>query len=279
MFSQARRCQNAFLFAFAVCLFAACAKPVAKFTSDMGVHSAPATIEFTNQSSKASAYYWDFGDGSTSTEANPAHRYSTSGNYVVTLQATAKNNSALDSNRIQIIGPKNCMVEISSTYGNIVVALSNKTPIHRDNFFKLVEEGFYTDLLFHRVIDGFVVQGGDPTDIGTGGPGYDLPAEFDPELTHVRGALAAARQPDEVNPDRRSNGSQFYIVSGRPVEESDLDAMQIRKGISYSSATRQQYINNGGQMVYIDRKGSSNLALAVIVKAYFVLCADDCILN
>ena len=254
MLSSPRFSYGAILFTTAIVLLTACAKPIAKFTSDLSDNTAPATVKFTNESLKAETYLWNFGDGKTSTEANPAHRYSASGNYLVTLEASAKNKMALDSHRIQIIGPINCMVEITTSYGKMVVSLSDKTPGHRDNFIKLVEEGFYTDLLFHRVIDGFMIQGGDPTSrgagkgtmLGSGGPGYQIPAEFDQELAHVKGALAAARTGDAGNPERKSSGSQFYIVSGRPVVDRDLDAMQTRKGITYSTETRKAYLENGG---------------------------------
>ncbi len=246
MHSNASLSRSASLFVTVFFLFCACAKPMAKFSGDQSDSSAPAYVKFINQSTKADTYFWDFGDGASSTELSPTHKYVTSGNYLVTLKASTKDRIALDSNWVQVVSPTSCMVEISTSLGKIVVALSDKTPLHRDNFYKLVEEGFYTDLLFHRVVSGFVVQGGDPTGVGTGGPDYEIPAEFDPELAHVRGALAAARQPDEVNPDRNSNGSQFYIVTGRPVEDSDIDGMQIRKGITYSSATRQAYLENGG---------------------------------
>ena len=254
MYSYPRFFQSFLLVVVAAVLLSACAKPVAKFTSDVSDNTAPATVKFANESSKAETYLWDFGDGKTSTDPNPSHRYTVSGNYLVTLQASAKDKTALDSHRIQIIGPINCMVEITTPYGKMVVSLSDKTPGHRDNFIKLVEEGFYNDLLFHRVIDGFMVQGGDPTSrgadknarLGMGGPGYQIPAEFDQELAHVKGALAAARTGDAGNPERKSSGSQFYIVSGRPVEDRDLDAMQTRKGITYSSETRKAYLENGG---------------------------------
>jgi peptidyl-prolyl cis-trans isomerase B (cyclophilin B) len=252
--SSSRGSHTFLLTFFFVLLLSACAKPIAKFTSDTSDNTAPATVKFANQSEKAETYLWNFGDGTTSTEANPNHRYSTSGNYLVTLEASAKNKMALDSHRIQIVGPINCMVEITTPYGKMVISLSDKTPGHRDNFIKLVEEGFYTDLLFHRVIDGFMIQGGDPTSrgagknamLGSGGPGYQIPAEFDQELAHVKGALAAARTGDAGNPERKSSGSQFYIVSGRPVADRDLDAMQTRKGITYSTETRKAYLENGG---------------------------------
>ena len=112
--------------------------------------------------------------------------------------------------------------------GDIVVRLYDETPIHRDNFLKLAKEGYYDGTLFHRVIKGFMIQGGDPDSkgapagkmLGVGGPDYTLEAEIKEGLFHKRGALAAARQGDEVNPERRSSGSQFYIVWGQVYNES-----------------------------------------------------------
>lgn len=114
-------------------------------------------------------------------------------------------------------------VKISTSLGDIVVKLYDETPLHRDNFLKLAEEGYYNGTIFHRVIKDFMIQGGDPDSknptpngsYGTGGPDYTIPAEIVPGMYHKRGALAAARQGDEVNPERRSSGSQFYIVWGK----------------------------------------------------------------
>ena len=121
-------------------------------------------------------------------------------------------------------------VKIETTLGDIIVRLYDETPIHRDNFVKLVKEGYYDGTLFHRVIRDFMIQGGDPDSkgapagkmLGVGGPDYTLEAEIKDNLYHKRGALAAARQGDEVNPERRSSGSQFYIVWGQVFKESQL---------------------------------------------------------
>lgn len=130
-------------------------------------------------------------------------------------------------------------VSIETSLGTIVVELYNETPKHRDNFLKLVGEGFYDGTLFHRVIGGFMAQGGDPQSkdaapgvrLGTGGPGYTIDAEIDPAFVHVKGALAAARQGDQVNPQRRSSGSQFYIVQGRDVTPQSLQSIvQSKRG-------------------------------------------------
>lgn len=114
------------------------------------------------------------------------------------------------------------MIRIKTTLGDITVRLYDETPLHKANFEKLVGEGFYNGTIFHRVIAGFMNQGGDPNTIpgneangrpGTGGPGYTIPAEIHPHLKHKKGALASARLPDQVNPRRESSGSQFYIVN------------------------------------------------------------------
>lgn len=121
-------------------------------------------------------------------------------------------------------------VKIQTMLGDIVVRLYDETPIHRDNFVKLVKAGYYDGTLFHRVIKDFMIQGGDPDSkgvpagkmLGVGGPDYTLEAEIKDGLFHKRGALAAARQGDEVNPERRSSGSQFYIVWGQVYHEGQL---------------------------------------------------------
>lgn len=155
--------------------------------------------------------------------------------------------------------PTRPLVEIRSSMGTMIVALYNETPVHRDNFLKLAREGAYDSLLFHRVVPGFMAQSGDPeskrarleTPLGTGGPGYTLPAEIIPELAHFRGALAAARLPDEVNLERRSNGSQFYLVQGQAQTSEDLSRVIERNArfgtpVTYTDEQRRRYIGQGG---------------------------------
>lgn len=125
---------------------------------------------------------------------------------------------------------KRTQVKIETTEGNIVVELYNETPKHRDNFIKLAQEGMYDSTLFHRVIRNFMIQAGDPDSknaadtamLGSSDVGYTIPTEFVPEFFHKRGALAAARQGDNVNPERASSGCQFYIVTGRKFREAQL---------------------------------------------------------
>lgn len=131
--------------------------------------------------------------------------------------------------------PGDVLVEIKTTEGDLTVRLFGDTPRHRDNFVKLAKEGYYNGVLFHRVINEFMVQTGDPDSktapagkmLGSGGPGYDIEAEIVyPTHFHKRGALAAARQGDQVNPERRSSGSQFYIVTGKAYNDSTLNQME-----------------------------------------------------
>lgn len=142
---------------------------------------------------------------------------------VVFLVACAnKSTSAGDGDEKKVL--------IKTEFGDMIVKLYNETPLHRDNFLKLVDEGFYNDLLFHRVIKSFMVQGGDPDSknapagkrLGAGGPGYEINAEIVDGLYHKKGALSAARQGDNVNPERKSSGSQFYIVQGEVYNDEML---------------------------------------------------------
>jgi peptidyl-prolyl cis-trans isomerase B (cyclophilin B) len=130
---------------------------------------------------------------------------------------------------------KRVQVKLETTMGDITLALYNETPLHRDNFVKLVKEGVYDSTLFHRVIKQFMIQAGDPQSktasdtamLGSGDVGYTVPAEFRKELFHRRGVLAAAREPDEVNPEKASSGCQFYIVTGRKFTPAQIERLEI----------------------------------------------------
>jgi cyclophilin family peptidyl-prolyl cis-trans isomerase len=248
-----------FLFALSL-LAASCARPVADFSYTGEQYMAPVTVNFENNSKNAGSFEWDFGDGTTAADAAPSHTYNASGNYSVKLKATKGGKTTVAEKRIMITAPIECLVEIETNYGTMTVQLSNATPQHRDNFIKLAEEGFYDGTLFHRVIEGFMIQGGDPSSrnaspqqqLGTGGPGYTIPAEFADSLVHVKGALSAARQGDQVNPEKRSSGSQFYIVQGKPLTDEALDNMEARKGIHYTPEQRTAYKTVGGTP-FLDR--------------------------
>ena len=143
-------------------------------------------------------------------------------------------------------------IRISTDSGVIVVRLSDSTPLHRDNFVKLVKAGFYDSLLFHRVMPQFMIQGGDPSSknaepaTALGGGGMDMvriPAEFNPGLYHKKGALAAAR---DNNPEKASSASQFYIVEGKLYTDEQLNNIEQQKGFKYTPEQREMYKTVGG---------------------------------
>lgn len=146
-------------------------------------------------------------------------------------------------------GPTYAMIE--TEFGNMKVELYDSTPLHKENFIKLANEGFYDDLLFHRVIKGFMVQGGDPNSkdapkgqgLGAGGPGYKIDAEIG--APHFKGTLAAARQ-GSGNPDKQSSGSQFYIVQGQTYTPDQLKGTALSKGITYNEDQIKKYGTLGG---------------------------------
>lgn len=149
---------------------------------------------------------------------------------------------------------KKYYVLIETSFGNMVVQLYNETPKHRDNFIKLVKEGFYDGLLFHRVINNFMIQGGDPNSrdarpgqmLGNGNLGYTIPAEFVKGLIHKKGALAAARMGDNVNPSKASSACQFYIVQGNVWPQDQLQRLAMQMGKSLDQQQIDVYTTVGG---------------------------------
>lgn len=245
--------RKAILFILVLGVFS-CARPIAKFDYSQEKNIAPAKIAFTNGSQNAESYFWDFGDGNSSTEPNPEHTYTLSGNYSVSLTAIKGGKKTTSEQKLSIEAPKECLVFMETSMGDMTFKLFDETPKHRDNFLKLAEEGYYKDLVFHRIIEGFMVQGGDPNSrgadinkpLGSGGPSYRIDAEFNAKLAHVKGALAAARTGGPSNPKKMSSGSQFYIVQGKEVSIRDLNNFELRKGIEYTEETKVQYQKLGG---------------------------------
>jgi peptidyl-prolyl cis-trans isomerase B (cyclophilin B) len=148
--------------------------------------------------------------------------------------------------------PKKELILIETDFGNMKIDLYDSTPLHKENFIKLTKEGFYDGLLFHRVINQFMIQGGDPDSkgaapgqaLGAGGPGYTIDAEIGAH--HFKGVLAAARRGGPGNPEKKSSGSQFYIVHGKPVTEAELQSTARQKGIVYSPEDIAKYLKLGG---------------------------------
>ena len=177
-------------------------------------------------------------------------------------------------------------VLIQTTEGDITVRLYDQTPQHRDNFLKLAAEGYYDGTLFHRVIKDFMIQGGDPDSIGApagkslgvGGPDYAIEAEILPELFHKRGALCAARQGDEVNPTKRSSGSQFYIVWGKKYSEGELRQMDKQLQMQQEQSVFNSLVTKNRDLILKlrrerDRAGLSALQDELLAETHAV-CAS-----
>ena len=164
---------------------------------------------------------------------------------------------------------KRTLVKLETTMGNITLALYNETPKHRDNFIKLVKEGVYDSTLFHRVIKQFMIQAGDPDSknasdtamLGSGDVGYTIPAEFNPKFFHKKGVLAAARQGDDVNPEKASSGCQFYIVTGRKFTEPQLLGMENKINEQREEALFDSLARQHMKEIYKMRKAGDNAGL------------------
>lgn len=164
---------------------------------------------------------------------------------------------------------KRTLVKLETTMGNITVALYNETPKHRDNFIKLVKGGVYDSTLFHRVIKQFMIQAGDPDSknasdtamLGSGDVGYTIPAEFNPKFFHKKGVLAAARQGDDVNPEKASSGCQFYIVTGRKFTEPQLLGMENKINEQREEALFDSLARQHMKEIYKMRKAGDNAGL------------------
>ena len=164
---------------------------------------------------------------------------------------------------------KRTLVKLETTMGNITVALYNETPNHRDIFIKLVKEGVYDSTLFHRVIKQFMIQAGDPDSknasdtamLGSGDVGYTIPAEFNPKFFHKKGVLAAARQGDDVNPEKASSGCQFYIVTGRKFTEPQLLGMENKINEQREEALFDSLARQHMKEIYKMRKAGDNAGL------------------
>ena len=242
-----------YLFGLTVLLFISCGKPKASFVANyVDEVKSKTNIAFKNNSKNAGKSTWYFGDGTTSSETDPQHDYSSFGTLMVILEVSKGEDIDRDTQYLTIVEPPRTKVKIETDFGNMIAELYNSTPFHRDNFIRLANDKFYDGLLFHRIMDGFMVQGGDPDSrdappgqvLGMGGPGYLLKPEIG-EL-HYTGTLAAARMPDNVNPNRESSGSQFYIVEGRRWSTIELANIGSQIGITYTPEQKQIYTQRGG---------------------------------
>lgn len=240
-----------FLFASVAALLVSCssAKNAVQMTVNGGM-MVPANLTF-GAPTGADSYAWDFGDGTTSSETNAKHTYYKPGKYTVKLTTKKGTKMTEKTQEIEIKEPERYLVDLETSFGTMRIELSKKTPLHTANFLKLANEGYYDDLLFHRVIWEFMIQGGDPNSrnapagqsLGFGGPEYLIPAEITKELVHTKGALSAART---NNPEKKSSGSQFYIVQGRKLDDATLDQMETFGNKKYTPEQREAYKTLGG---------------------------------
>lgn len=189
--------------------------------------------------------------------------------------SAANNNptSEMESNNTTAPDTSSAMVDIKTSLGDIRILLYGETPKHRDNFIKLVESDFYNGTLFHRVINKFMIQAGDPDSkgaapgkmLGAGGPGYQIDAEIVyPKYFHKRGALAAARQGDQVNPERKSSGSQFYIVTGDVVNDSAIKQMEQHLNMQQQQQIFNQLVMKHRDQIMVMQQNQDNAGLLAL---------------
>ena len=172
----------------------------------------------------------------------------------------------------QNMGDKRPIVLIRTQFGDMKVALYNETPKHRDNFLKLAKAGYYNGVLFHRVIKDFMIQGGDPDtrnakpsqQLGNGGPGYEIDNEINSKLLHKKGALAAAREGDQVNPLKKSSGSQFYIVQGIVFPANDLPALEAKGNEKLAQSMMRQLVRENEDSLKFYQKSGNQIAIALL---------------
>lgn len=236
-------------FSLSVIFLASCSSPDATFVANLTAPDGPKDeISFTNRSVNCEAYVWHFGDGETSTEANPAHKYNKFGDIQIILEGKKGTSVDRDTQYINIPEPPRKKVKIETEFGVMIAELFNSTPLHRENFLKLAEASYYDGLLFHRVMDAFMVQGGDPDSrdaepqkmLGVGGPGYTIPEEYGER--HYKGRLAAARRPT----NSASSGSQFYLVEGKPYSSIELMNVASQYKLTYTEEEKKNYQVLGG---------------------------------
>lgn len=179
----------------------------------------------------------------------------------------------MESNNTTAPDTSSAMVDIKTSLGDIRILLYGETPKHRDNFIKLVESDFYNGTLFHRVINKFMIQAGDPDSkgaapgkmLGAGGPGYQIDAEIVyPKYFHKRGALAAARQGDQVNPERKSSGSQFYIVTGDVINDSAIKQMEQHLNMQQQQQIFNQLVMKHRDQIMVMQQNQDNAGLQAL---------------
>lgn len=240
--------KEVFFFILLLILATACSKPVANFLIE-GDNQLPSELSLINKSSNADSFIWMVNGNVISEDENALFCFYESGLQTIELKAIKGSTEKIYSQSFYTEAPENCMVLLKTNLGDMVLSLSEQTPNHLSNFVKLVNNDYYTGVVFHRVIDGFMIQGGDQKLRKTPYKGDAIEAfdnEIGNEMYHVRGALAAARMPDNVNPEKKSSGAQFYIVDGTPVDIEKLKDYESSQLINYTDDQINAYLKNGG---------------------------------
>lgn len=207
--------------------------------------SLPAEVLFRNETENASSFIWYVDGEPVSSEKDMSFLFLHSGIYQVELEATDGKRTDRYSEKIHVEAPDSCIVWIQTNLGAMAFYLLEDTPRHRKNFLKHIENAYYDGKIFHRIIEGFMIQGGAPADGGIESGG-EIPEEISKRNVHTRGALAAARMPDEINPDKKSSSTQFYIVQGRKQNRSELLDLASEKLLDYTDEQISTYLDKGG---------------------------------
>lgn len=227
-----------------------CSTPIAAFQhNNTAPLRVPSTVYFENVSKNASGYTWLVNGVEVSNNENLNHEFLESGRQVIELIAEEGNKTVRKQTELIIQPPRSCIVLLETTAGNLVLELLEETTGHLQNFTDLVDAGFYDGLIFHRVIEDFMIQGGDNASRGGGKRHKDpavVPHEILVSYPHYRGALAAARMPDDMNPTKASSGSQFYIVDGRKLTADMMKKAQSKKLFNYTEEQVSRYTEVGG---------------------------------
>jgi cyclophilin family peptidyl-prolyl cis-trans isomerase len=245
----------AFMCILTTILLSSCAKPMVDFVAKGGGVQVPAKVRFENTTVSAERFEWDFGNGQTSYEVSPSYRYTASGEYTVTLTAFKNGKKKTIKKQISFTAPEQCLVELSTSLGDITLLLYDATPRHREHFLEMAQNGIIDSTIFHRVINGFMIQGGDlvtkpKSDVESRKKALifsqiKLYPELVDTLIHEKGALAAARMPDNVNPQKLSSPTQFYIVHGTTLNESMI-SKNLGTNSGLSKELIERYLKNGG---------------------------------
>lgn len=209
----------------------------------------PLLLQADNTSSNASTYVWKVNGREVSSDEQLDYPIYDSGRYIIELVAQEGDKTHIKTNEIFVEPSENCLLLMRTTEGDMVFSLLEETPRHLHNMEALVESNYYTGLLFHRIIDDFMIQGGDNKTRSSGRRHKEpetLAHEIKTEFPHYRGALAAARMPDDINPEKASSGSQFYIVDGRSYDMDKIQKAQKEKYFDYTADQLEAYVEKGG---------------------------------